>query len=60
MRQFKVQDQDGEHIYTEDYIREHYFPYWKEMMIKVKKENEISFESCLEDWIVVNWAEEIK
>jgi len=61
MRQFKILEQDeGEKIVTEDWIRENYFPYWKEMMIKMGIGDQFNFEFCLEDWIAVNWAEEIK
>ena len=49
---------------SEDEIREEYYPYWKERMIKKYGEEEFkktwSFEECLEDWVVVNWAWEVK
>jgi len=45
---------------TEEYIIEHYFPYWSEQMKKVNKEHLINKENCIEDYIVVNWAEEVK
>lgn len=63
MRKFLVQefdDQQGyECIVSEKEIEESYFPYWKSKMLKVGKEDLISFENCLEDWIIVNWAKEI-
>ena len=43
---------------TEGEIRRLYYPYWKKQMRKVGKQDQISFENCIEDWIVVHWAEE--
>jgi hypothetical protein len=45
---------------SEQEIRETYYPFWYEKMCrKFGKEvvdAEYTFEHCLEDWIVVNWA----
>lgn len=67
MRRFKYLDPptprypDGEvRVFKEEDIRMLYYPYWSEKMKKAGKEDLISFENCLEDWMVVNWAEEIK
>lgn len=64
---FNEQDDKGNDVVqtmSEDEIREEYYPYWKERMIKKYGEEEFkknwSFEECLEDWVVVNWAWEVK
>jgi hypothetical protein len=48
---------------SEDEIRKDYYPYWYERMCnKFGKEHvdaNYSFEDCLDDWIVVNWAWEV-
>ena len=59
-RIFKYQDPDGVHVVTEDEIRTQYFPYWKELMAKIGKLEEATFEKCIEDFIVVHWAYEVK
>lgn len=58
-------DESGVYVETvsEEWIREHYYPYWHERMCqkfgKEHVEATYSFEDCLQDWIVVNWAWEI-
>lgn len=48
---------------SEEEIRKEYYPLWHERMCKrFGKEvvdRDYSFEDCLQDWIVVNWAWEI-
>lgn len=44
---------DFEVTVTEEDIRRVYFPCWK------NRSGSDSFEQCLEDWIIINWAEEI-
>ena len=46
--------------YSEDNIREEYYPYWQSAMEKKFGPGTYSFEDCLEEWIVVNWAVEVK
>lgn len=41
---------------TESEIREQYWPWWQEQMRKVGKEDQISFEMCVDDFCVVHWA----
>jgi hypothetical protein len=59
-------DDQGGHIVTmsEEEIRQKYWPYWyKKMCAKFGQElvdEKYSFEDCLDDWIVVNWAWEVK
>ncbi len=49
---------------SEDDIRKEYYPYWyKEMCNKFGKEHtdeNYSFEDCIIDFVIVNWAWEIK
>lgn len=49
---------------SEEDIRKTYYPYWYDKMVKKfgkeVVEKNYCFEDCLEDWIVVNWAWEIK
>lgn len=40
----------------EDIIRE-YYPYWQEQMRRAGKADQISEQGCIEDWVVVHWAE---
>ena len=64
---FNEQDDKGNDVVqtmSEDEIREEYYPYWKERMIKKYGEEEFkkrwSFEECIEDWIVIHLAWEVK
>ena len=69
MRYFSFNEQDDKgndvvQTMSEDEIREEYYPWWKERMIKKYGEEEFnktwSFEECLEDWIAIHWAWEVK
>lgn len=58
---------DGPQRWTEDEIKEKYYPWWKERMEKKKKVHhvisrydDISFENCLLDWQIIHWAYEVK
>lgn len=49
---------------SEDEIIEEYYPYWRGRMI-AKLGEEIfnkywSKQDCIDDWIVINWAWEVK
>lgn len=48
---------------SEDDIRRNYFPYWYDQMCRKFGEDVVrrdySFDDCLDDWIVVNWAWEV-
>jgi hypothetical protein len=64
MRHYKWNEMgaDGGNIVceaTDAEILKMYYPYWCEQMRKVGRENLISEEACLEDFIVVNWAWEV-
>ena len=62
MRCFAVNEPDDNGnpttiVISEEMIRELYYPYWlKRMQIKFGPDNTYSFEDCLDEWIVVNWA----
>lgn len=47
-------------LVSEEDVRQTYYPYWyRKMCDKFGKEvvdEKYSFEDCLDDWIVVNWA----
>lgn len=61
--QYVEPDIDGNEItvtMNEDQIMQEYWAYWVDRMIEVGKEDEISRENCISDWIVVNWAWELK
>jgi hypothetical protein len=58
-RYFKYDDLDGVHTVTDEEILREYFPYWQEQMRKVGREHMISPENCIEDFVAVNWAEEV-
>ena len=49
-------------IYNEAEILFEYWPYWKEQMVKKYGDNHelITEENCIQDWVTVNWATEIK
>ena len=45
---------------TEREIFEEYYPYWLGRMEEAGKDEwDMTFENCLEDWKVVNWAIEV-
>ena len=44
---------------SEKQILDVFFGYWSGMMKKVGREELISEENCIEDWVVINWAWEI-
>jgi hypothetical protein len=51
-------------IKSEEDIRKEYYPYWYERMChKFGKEHvdkNYTFNDCIQDWIIVNWAWEIE
>jgi len=59
LRRFKYQDTSGEYIITEEEIKNEYFNWWSNQMKNVAKEDLISLDNCIIDWIIVHWAEEI-
>lgn len=45
---------------TEDEIIERYYDWWVNEMYRVGKQDLISKENCIEDWVVSNWAWEVE
>ena len=41
---------------SEKEILEQYKPFWESEMKRVGKEDLISDENCIDDWIILNWA----
>lgn len=64
MRLFEIayptEDGDTVEILTEEEVLQSYYPYWCDRMKEVGKEELISKELCLEDWICLHWALEIR
>ena len=54
MKTYRYEDQDGAYELTEDEIIDYYFKHWSERMKKVGKENLISKDRCIEDFVVVH------
>lgn len=57
---WRYEDPDGTVTMTEDEILAVYFDFWSEEMRKVGKESEITPQGCIDDWVVVHWAERVK
>lgn len=56
-------DENGnviEEVWSEQDILDHYWEHWCRNMVLVDKRDIISLENCIDDWIVVNWAEFVK
>ena len=49
-----------ETIMTETEILWVYWHHWSEMMKKKGDPSMVTKQNCIEDWVVVNWAKEIK
>jgi hypothetical protein len=66
MRVFKYNEfEDTEaRLITEQEIRVEYWPYWYERMCKKFGKQEVdekfTWEDCLNDWVITNWAWEVK
>jgi hypothetical protein len=59
-QQWTYTDLDGTVTMTEAEILAAYGPYWREQMRRVGKEAEITEQGCIDDWVVVNWAERLR
>lgn len=53
-------DEPIEMIWTETQILDHYFDWWSEQMTKRDKAHMINRKECIADFVVVNWAVEVK
>lgn len=62
MRYFRLVSSDGKGNFYEETLSEkdvldYYWPYWKKEA--EKRGVIVSEESCIEDWVMVHWAEEV-
>jgi hypothetical protein len=46
-------------ILSEEQILDNYWLYYKLQMAKVEKEDLISKENCIENWVIIHWAWEV-
>lgn len=46
--------------FTEEEILKTYYPWWKSELESLGRSNLVSEENCIEDWVVINWAWEVK
>ncbi len=71
MRIFQYDEYDPDHpdggytaTVSEEDIRKSYYPYWYGKMVEKFGKSIVdygySFEDCVQDWVVVNWAREVK
>lgn len=63
---FNEFDESGGSVATmsEEEIRKEYYPHWYKKMCQKYEQSYVdehyTFEDCLEDWITVHWAWEVK
>lgn len=70
MRRFRYHepDEDGNTVdvtVTEAYILRYFWPYWKQKASEHNAYNatsniEVSLENCIQDFLVITWAEELR
>jgi hypothetical protein len=51
----------GQHVqetWSEDQIIKSYYSYWAQKMIMAGHREQVSTQSCIDDWTVVHWAQE--
>ncbi len=51
----------GQHVvetWSEDQIIKSYFKYWCTKMVEAGRGDQVSRQQCIDDWIVVHWANE--
>jgi len=55
MKPWKYVDYDSEHYgystKTEEEIIRTFYPEWKQVMIEMGREDEISHENCIQEWV---------
>lgn len=56
MKIYKFIDLDGTHALTRDEILEQYWEYWTSQMKRIGKEDLISEDNCITDFMVIHWA----
>ena len=45
---------------TEEEILDIYWDEWYNRMVALERQDQISLENCIEDWVVTNWAWELE
>jgi len=60
MERYTYTDPSGTYTYTRKEILERYYARWCKKMIHAGKEDMISEDLCIDDWIVKHWAFKIK
>ena len=57
---YPVDGGDCVEILTEDEVINQYYKYWCGKMIENVPNADLSIEKCIEDWMTVHWAVEIR
>jgi hypothetical protein len=66
MRIYKYNEYEDQEptLITEQQIKSEFWPHWYERMCRKFGKSEVdakfTFEDCLQDWIITNWAWEVK
>ena len=60
MKIYEYEDPTGQYMITETEILTLYFDEWSKRMVKADKSSRISEQNCIDDFILDNWAWEIK
>jgi len=47
-------------VVTEKYILDNYMPYWNSEMSRLERDSLITEENCIQDFLTLHWATEIK
>ena len=60
MKKYRYNDTSGVYDLTEDEIIEQYFDYWSGEMKRIGREDLISKDRCIDDFLTIHWAWEIE
>lgn len=60
MRRFRYEDTGGVHEVEEKEIIKEYFPTWKQKMISIGKEDQVSYQNCVDDFCIIHYAHEVR
>lgn len=47
-------------VMTDEEVLATYYPWWSGEMKRLKRDALISEQNCIDDWVVVHWAQEVK
>ena len=56
MKHYRV----GDVVISEEDILDEYWDFWYEKMVRDDKRKHISHYNCIQDWVVINQAEEME